>query len=115
MSGTAEQFQLVLTTAGSEAQARSIARGLVERRLAACVTIVPQACSVYRWKGEIQEEDEKLLLIKSSARLFDRLRDAIRELHSYDVPEVLALPIGQGDPPYLDWLSDCLDPGDGGA
>ena len=108
MSGTDERFQLVLTTAGSEAQARAIARGLVERRLAACVTIVAQACSVYRWKGEVHEEDEKLLLIKSAERLFEPLRDAIRELHSYDVPEVLALPVARGDLAYLDWLAGCL-------
>ena len=63
----------------------------------------------------MQEEDEKLLLIKSSARLFDRVREAIRELHSYDVPEVLALPIEQGDPSYLEWLSGCLAGNDANA
>lgn len=108
MNPNSERFQLVLTTAGSEEQARAIAQALVERRLAACVTILTQACSVYRWEGKVQEEHEKLLLIKSSERLFPRLRDAIRELHSYEVPEILALPVQSGDKPYLDWLSSCL-------
>jgi periplasmic divalent cation tolerance protein len=103
-----ERFQLVLTTAGSEEQARTIARELVDRRLAACVSILPQACSVYRWEGKVQEEDEKLLLIKTAQRLFPRLREAIRELHSYDVPELLAIPIEAGDETYLGWLNDCL-------
>ena len=105
-----ERFQLVMTTAGSEEQARAIAQALVERRLAACVTIITQACSVYRWEGSVQEEHEKLLLIKSSERLFPLLRDAIRELHSYEVPEILALSIQSGDEPYLDWLSSSLAP-----
>ena len=109
MAATSERFQLVLTTAGSEEQARSIARGLVDRRLAACVSIIPQACSVYRWKGEVQEEDEKLLLIKTAQRLFPRVREAIRELHTYDVPEVLALSVQDGDESYLAWLAECLD------
>jgi periplasmic divalent cation tolerance protein len=85
---------------------------LVERRLAACVTIVGSACSIYRWQGKIEEEDEKLLLIKTERRLFEALRTTIRELHSYEVPEVLALPIDAGDADYLEWLSGCLDGGE---
>jgi periplasmic divalent cation tolerance protein len=108
MSPSSERFQLVLTTAGSEDQARAIAQALVERRLAGCVTIVTQACSIYRWEGKVQEEHEKLLLIKSSERLFPRLTQAIRELHSYEVPEILALPVGAGEENYLGWLSGCL-------
>ena len=103
-----ERFQLVLTTAGSEEQARSIARELVDRRLAACVNIVAHVCSVYRWEGQVQEEDEKLLVIKTAQRLFPRVREAIRELHSYDVPEVIAIPLAAGDESYLRWLADCL-------
>ena len=108
MARSEERFQVVLTTAGSEEQARAIAGALVQRRLAACVNIVSGTCSIYRWKGEIQEEEEKLLVIKSSRRLFPALREAIRELHSYDVPELLALPVEDGDPAYLGWLADCL-------
>ena len=80
MSANAERFQLVLTTAGSEEQAQTIARELVQRRLAACVSIVNQVCSVYMWKGELTEEDEKLLIIKSDAASFSRLSEAIHEL-----------------------------------
>lgn len=104
-------FQLVMTTAGSEEQALAIARGLVERRLAACVSVVGTACSVYRWKGEIVEEAEKLLLVKTESRLLPELRAAIRELHSYDLPEVIALPVEDGDPAYLKWLRGCLREG----
>jgi periplasmic divalent cation tolerance protein len=108
MSGEMERFLLVLTTAGSEEQAAEIARGLVERRLAACVNIVSTGCSIYRWKGKIEEEEERLLIVKTSERLFESVRAAIRELHSYDVPEVLGIPIRHGDPEYLKWLGESL-------
>ena len=108
MARSEERFQVVLTTAGSDEEARAIAGALVRRRLAACVNILPGARSVYRWKGEIQEDEERLLLIKSSRRLFPAVREAIRELHSYDVPELLALPVEDGDPAYLGWLAECL-------
>ena len=108
MTPASERFQIVMTTAGSDEQARSIARGLVDRLLAACVSIVPHACSVYRWKGEIQQEVERILVIKTSQRLFSRVRDAIRELHSYEVPEVLAIPVAAGDETYLAWPDECL-------
>jgi len=108
MTEVAERPLVVLTTAGSEEQAAAIARGLVERRLAACVTVLPTNCSVYRWQGELVEEEEKLLLVKTAERLFSRVRDAIRELHSYEVPEVLALPVADGDPTYLRWLAESV-------
>ena len=108
MGAKAERFQLVLTTAGSEEQAQTIARELVQRRLAACVNIVAQTCSVFMWKGEVTEEDEKLLIIKTEKGLFPRVQEAIRELHTYEVPEILALPISDGDPKYLEWLGGCL-------
>jgi len=109
MTEPVERFQIVLTTAGSDEQARELAGALVDRRLAACVNIVPGVRSVYRWKGEVQQEQEWLLVIKSSRRLFPALRDAVRELHSYEVPELLALPLEDGDPAYLGWLAGCLD------
>ena len=106
---------MVLTTAGSDAQAEELARALVERRLAACVNIVNDVCSVYRWKGEVEREAEKLLLIKTSRGLFPKLRDALRELHSYELPEILMLPVLDGDPDYVKWLDDQLgvEPPDG--
>lgn len=105
MSTQQPGFRLVLTTAGSEAQAVALARGLVERRLAACVNILAAACSIFRWKGEIVEEEEKILLIKIRAERFEEVRAAIRELHSYEVPEIIAVPIEDGDPDYLAWLA----------
>ena len=104
MSAT-ERFHLALTTAGSDEQAETLARALVDRRLAACVNIVHGVCSVYRWKGDVTREEEHLLVIKTSERLLPEVRDAIHELHTYDVPEFVALPITDGDPAYLSWLS----------
>jgi periplasmic divalent cation tolerance protein len=111
MSDEARDYRLVLTTAGSDEQAVAIARALVERRLAACVNIVATGCSIYRWEGRIEEEEERLLLIKTSRRLFPQVRRAIREQHTYDVPEVLSLPIDDGDSDYLAWLRDSLAEG----
>jgi periplasmic divalent cation tolerance protein len=105
-----ERFQIVLTTAGSEAQAAEIAQALVERRLAACVNIVRGACSFYRWKGKVVEDGESLLLIKSERHRFDAIRDAIRELHTYELPEVVTVPITGGDPGYLAWLAEQVAP-----
>jgi periplasmic divalent cation tolerance protein len=104
MSEQQVSFQLVLVSTGSEAQALQIGRELVERRLAACVNIVRSVCSVYRWEGKIVEEGEALLLIKSRREQFEAVRAAVRELHSYDTPEVLAFPIEAGDSNYLAWL-----------
>ena len=81
---------LVLTTAGSRDEARKIGRALVERLLAACVNIVPQVGSIYRWEGEVEEAEEWLLIVKTTRAAFERVRDAINELHSYDVPECIA-------------------------
>jgi periplasmic divalent cation tolerance protein len=110
MSQSPSSFRLFLTTAGSEEQAEQLARALVERRLAACVNVVGATCSTYRWKGEVVQEEEKLLIIKSAERLFEDVRRTIRELHSYEVPELLSLPIGAGDVAYLGWLESCLAP-----
>jgi periplasmic divalent cation tolerance protein len=98
--------RIVLSTAGSEEEARKIAHVLVERRLAACVNIVPQIESVYRWQGKIESSREWLLLIKTTAEQFEKVRDAIRELHSYDLPECIAVAIVDGSPEYLRWLAD---------
>ena len=95
---------LVLCTVSGEAEGRRLARDLVDRRLAACVNMVPAITSIYRWQGEVEEAAECLLLIKSTRDAYVQLRDALIELHSYDVPEVLAVDIAAGSPPYLDWL-----------
>ncbi|MGA8428999.1 MAG: divalent-cation tolerance protein CutA [Candidatus Sulfotelmatobacter sp.] len=100
--------RLVLTTAGSEEEARKIAHALVERKLAACVNIIPQIESIYRWQGKVESAREWLLLIKTTSEKFSVVRDAIRELHSYDLPECVAVAIDDGSPEYLEWLADSV-------
>jgi periplasmic divalent cation tolerance protein len=97
---------LVLVTCGSRKEARKIARVLVGQRLAACVSEigVPLA-STYRWKDKVESAKEFLLLIKTSRRRFAAVREVVRELHSYEVPEIIALPIAAGSRIYLDWIS----------
>jgi periplasmic divalent cation tolerance protein len=99
---------LVLTTAGSEAEARTIAYALVERRLAVCANIIPRIQSIYRWQGKVEESEEYLLLVKTTADHFAKVREAINELHSYDLPECIALPISDGSEPYLKWIDSAL-------
>jgi periplasmic divalent cation tolerance protein len=99
---------LVLSTASSKNEARKIGRALVERLLAACVNIVPQVGSIYRWEGEVEEAEEWLLIIKTTRSAFERVRDAIKELHSYDVPECISVPIESGSMEYLNWLGDSV-------
>ena len=100
--------QIIFSSAASAEEARKIARELVERRLAACVNIIPQIESIYRWQDKVESAQEWLLLIKTNATQFAAVRDAIRELHSYDVPECIAINIEDGSPAYLQWLDDCL-------
>ncbi len=95
---------VVLSACDSEEQATQVARALVEQRLAACVNIVPGARSIYRWKGQIEDASEWLLVIKSRRDLFDGLRAAIAKIHSYEVPELVALPIVDGSESYLSWM-----------
>ena len=98
--------RIILTTAGSHEEAGKIAHALVERRLAACVNIVPRIESVYRWQGKVETAQEWLLLIKTQAELFERVRDAVKELHSYDLPECVVLDVSAGSQEYLDWIAD---------
>lgn len=96
----------VLVNAASEEQAASIANALVGERLAACVNIVSPIRSVYRWKGEIQTDAEHLMIIKTRADLVAKVEARVRALHSYEVPEVIALPIVASARSYLDWVFD---------
>jgi periplasmic divalent cation tolerance protein len=96
---------IVLTTAGSQEEAQKLAHALVDRRLAACVNIVPRIESVYRWQGKVETAQEWLLIIKTQAAAFGRVRDAVKELHSYDLPECVMLEIIEGDRGYLEWLA----------
>ncbi|MCC7174399.1 MAG: divalent-cation tolerance protein CutA [Bryobacterales bacterium] len=95
---------VVLSTCPNREEAERIARRLIERRLAACVNLLDGVKSVYRWRGAVEEAAEVLLVIKSRRALFDSIRAEIERLHSYDVPEVLALPAVDGSPAYLEWL-----------
>jgi periplasmic divalent cation tolerance protein len=96
---------VIFNTCASSEEAARLARMLVERRLAACVNILPPIRSIYRWQGKIEDATEWLLIIKTSRPRFEELSEALRAAHSYDVPEILALPIVAGSPAYLDWLS----------
>ena len=95
---------VVLSTASSAAEAETIARQLVDERLAACVNVVTGVRSFYRWKGKIEDSGEWLLVIKSSRGRFEELRAALEKLHSYDVPELIALPVVEGTKNYLNWM-----------
>ncbi|HET6846629.1 MAG TPA: divalent-cation tolerance protein CutA [Anaerolineales bacterium] len=99
-----EEYCVILTTVGSREEADSIAEALVTRRLAACVQVSPIS-SVYVWKGELHRDAEHLLLIKTPAECYQAVEAAIRENHSYEIPEIVQLPIERGLPEYLDWIS----------
>lgn len=101
-----KDFIVVYVTVGSPEEGMRVARALVEERLAACVNRVHPVQSVYRWEGRVEESEEELLIIKTGRELFERLKKRVRELHSYSVPEVIALPIVAGSEDYLRWLED---------
>jgi len=103
---TAEEFVVVLVTAGSSEEAARIGQTLVAERLAACANVVGPIRSIYRWQGAIEDAAEHLLLLKARARDVETLDERVRALHSYEVPEVLALPIIAGSAAYLAWLAE---------
>jgi periplasmic divalent cation tolerance protein len=100
--------RLVLTSCGSLDEARRIARALVERELAACVNIVPQVESVYRWHGEVETAAEHMLVIKTTVEVFARLREALSALHSYELPECIEIGIEDGSAAYLEWIGESV-------
>jgi periplasmic divalent cation tolerance protein len=101
---------VVLTTVGKPEDAEWISREVVERGLAACVNILPGVTSVYRFKGDVEKNDEILLLMKTTSERFEDLKEAIVSMHTYEIPEVIALPIEAGHAPYLAWLDDLGTP-----
>ena len=103
-------YLIVFMTASSREEAVKIVRTLLEERLIACGNLVDSVSSFFWWKGEIEEEKEVMVFMKSSEKLFKKLSKRVKELHSYDVPEILALPIVDGSPSYLEWLKSCLEP-----
>ena len=104
MSGIA----VVLTTAGTEAEASTLAKALVERQLAACVNVVPGVSSTYRWKGAVVTDGEWLLVIKTRTDRFEEIRAAILELHSYELPEIVMIEASRVDPAYRAWIDDSV-------
>jgi periplasmic divalent cation tolerance protein len=100
--------RIVFTTAGSAEEAQKIARHLVEHRFAACVNIVPQLTSIYRWTDKVEEASEWLLIVKTTASAFNEVRTAIAHLHSYDLPECICLAVEDGSIDYLQWIGESI-------
>jgi periplasmic divalent cation tolerance protein len=101
---------VVLSAIGAQSDALKIARALVEERLAACVNVVPGITSIYRWKGVVEQEPELLLVIKTLAERVDALKARLLELHPYELPEVVVIPIGGGHGAYLEWIAQQVRP-----
>ena len=102
------EFLVVFVTVASPDEGDRLAHALVEERLAACVNRVGSVQSVYRWQGQVAQSGEELLIIKTKRELFDRLKKRVQDLHSYSVPEIIALPIVEGSESYLQWLGEQL-------
>ena len=100
--------RILLTTAGSRDEADMLANDLVRRELAACVNILGPMTSVYRWKGKIESSNEFLLVIKTTEDAFEQIRQAVRQLHSYELPEFVEICVSRGDGKYLAWLEQCI-------
>lgn len=97
---------VVFVTTSSEEEAVKIGRKLVDAGLAACANILPKVRSIFRWEGQVSDEQESLMIVKSRASLFEELVAMVKELHSYKVPEIIALPIQEGSADYLKWIGD---------
>lgn len=100
---------MVISTTSDISEAEELSNRIVKEKLAACVNIFPQIKSVYWWEGEIEKDEEALLLIKTNEKKLDALLDKIEELHSYDTPEALAIDIEKGSPDYLEWVEKSVE------
>ena len=105
---TMSGYAVVMSSVGSQEEASLIARALVERHLAACANVVSGVVSTYRWKGQVETEPEWLLIVKTRVDRFEAVRLAIRELHSYELPEIVMIEMRDADPTYLAWIDDSL-------
>ncbi len=99
---------VIFITSGSNEEANRLARTLVEEKLAACVNILPGVESLYWWKGKIESSKEWMLVVKTQGKMVRRVVKRVKEIHSYEVPEIIALPIVEGNRDYLKWISDVL-------
>jgi periplasmic divalent cation tolerance protein len=99
-------YLVVFITTSSYEEARKVADALVSQRKAACVNIVPSVNSMFRWKGKIEDTEESLLVVKTRAKLFTEVVNIVKGIHSYKVPEIIALPIVEGNPHYLKWIDE---------
>ncbi len=106
---------VVVTTVGTEEEANTIAEELVERRHSCCVNIVPVQRSIYRWQGKVCSDSEYLLVIKTMEDEYERVEAAIQELHSYELPEILAFNIGRGEASFLSWIAGCVGRSEGSS
>jgi periplasmic divalent cation tolerance protein len=98
------EYIVVFVTASSLEEAKSIGTTLVEERLAACANLIPHVQSIFHWQNKLSQEEEVLILLKTQRSLFERIQQRIQELHSYQVPEIIALPVQQGSESYLNWI-----------
>ncbi|WP_448214195.1 divalent-cation tolerance protein CutA [Colwellia sp. MEBiC06753] len=101
-------YQVVVCNCPTQSSAEEIAQALVSQKLAACVNIMPNVTSIYQWQGKIEQDSEVMLIIKTSRALFAEVAELIKQLHSYEVPEIIALDIQQGDSDYLNWIANSL-------
>ena len=108
MAETTDEYVITWITAASAEEATVIARALVEKRLAACCGVLPGVRSIYRWQDAVREDAEALLMCKTRRTAFDQLVACVRELHSYEVPEIISTAITGGFPPYLQWIDESL-------
>jgi periplasmic divalent cation tolerance protein len=108
MIAAARDFRMVFVMTGNEEEAGKIAQALVGERLAACVNVVGPVNSIYRWRGMVENASEYMLMIKTSVRHFSNLERRVRELHSYEVPEIVAVTLSAGSRPYVGWLAESI-------
>lgn len=102
------EFIVILITTSNKKEGERIAHFLVENRLAACVNIVPNIISIYRWRGKVEKSQESLLVIKTKKDLFSKLTREVKKIHSYTVPEIIGLDIVEGSKEYLEWLKNSV-------